>query len=227
MIGFVYWIHKKEHTDIYTEGYVGITNNTKSRWSSHRTSGRCLHLHNAIEKYGAESLIWEVVYTGKYEDCALKEKEYRPLFNIGWNILKGGGNKEGALGRTLPEEHKANISLGNKGKVLSEETKKKISKANTNNVVSEETKAKMSAAKLGCSLAKTTKEKISKANKGKTHGVKNLRPPEGKPVKCVELGTVYSSAKNASEKLNINHSNITQTCKGNRKTAGGFTWKYS
>ncbi len=226
MSGFVYWIHKKEHTDIYTEGYVGITNNVEKRWSSHKTSGRCLHLTNAIEKYGADNLVWEVVFTGDYIDCELKENHYGPSFDIGWNILIGGGNSKASVGRTLPENHRKNISLGNTGKVLSEETKQKISEANTGNVMSEEARKKMSASKLGKPMSEDTKAKIAHANKGKTHGVKNLRPPTGKPVKCVETGVVYGSAKEAAEQLNINHSNITQTCKGTRKTAGGFAWKY-
>ena len=209
MQGFVYWIHKKNHTDIYSEGYVGITNNTEKRWNSHKTSGRCLHLANAIKAYGADNLVWEVVFSGDYADCETKENYYRPSFAIGWNILIGGGNSKASLGRTLPEQHRKNISLGNTGKVVSEETKKK-----------------MSVAKLGSSMSDATKDKISKANKGKTHGIKNLRPPVGKPVKCIETSIIYSSAKEASEQLSINHSNITQTCKGTRKTAGGFAWVY-
>ena len=36
----------------------------------------------------------------------------------------------------------------------------------------------------------------------------------------------FNSAKEAGEELNIQRSHIGSVCKGNRKTAGGFKWKY-
>ena len=30
----VYWIHNKEHTDPYTEGYIGISSNVSNKSSS-------------------------------------------------------------------------------------------------------------------------------------------------------------------------------------------------
>ena len=32
----VYWIRRSEQSDIYLEGYIGITNNLKKRWKRHR-----------------------------------------------------------------------------------------------------------------------------------------------------------------------------------------------
>ena len=37
---------------------------------------------------------------------------------------------------------------------------------------------------------------------------------------------VWESIKEASEKFNINYRNIISVCKGRRKTAGGFIWRY-
>ena len=36
----------------------------------------------------------------------------------------------------------------------------------------------------------------------------------------------WEATKIASTKLNIHASNITNCCKNNRKTAGGYIWKY-
>lgn len=47
-----------------------------------------------------------------------------------------------------------------------------------------------------------------------------------KAVLCEETGVVYESISQANRMTNINISNIAQSCKGNRKTAGGFHWKY-
>ena len=37
----------------------------------------------------------------------------------------------------------------------------------------------------------------------------------------------FDSAKKASEKLGINHSNICSCCRDERKTAGGYKWSYT
>lgn len=117
-LGYVYWIHKKEHTDIFNEGYVGITNNIEKRWKTYKSlnSGLCHHIKNAILKHGADNLIWEVVFTGDYDLCQKEELKYRPDFNIGWNILKGGSTSSAFAGRKLSQEHKNNLSKALKGK---------------------------------------------------------------------------------------------------------------
>ena len=47
-----------------------------------------------------------------------------------------------------------------------------------------------------------------------------------KPVICIETNIIYESILLASEKTNVNVSNIAQVCKGKRQTAGKFHWKY-
>ena len=37
---------------------------------------------------------------------------------------------------------------------------------------------------------------------------------------------MFDSIKEASKVIGINHSNITSVCKGFRKWAGGYGWKY-
>ena len=46
-------------------------------------------------------------------------------------------------------------------------------------------------------------------------------------VYCVELDKTYNSIKGASKELNINQGNINEVCRGRRKTAGGYHWKYT
>lgn len=47
-------------------------------------------------------------------------------------------------------------------------------------------------------------------------------------VLCVETGIIYKSFTEASKKTNIDKSSINMCCTGyrNRKTAGGFHWRY-
>lgn len=127
--GYVYWIHLPEHTDIGVQGYVGVTSNTTVRWQSHKEcKNKCQHLENAIKKYGWDTLIKEIVFSGKYSECVAKEHEYRPKPSIGWNLRAGGG-ATGKLADSTKDKISA-INSGNtycKGRILSQETKDKIS----------------------------------------------------------------------------------------------------
>lgn len=89
----VYWIHKPEHTDILTEGYVGITNKQVSkRWYKHKLDAKedgSLPVHRAINKY--DDIIFEVILAAdNREYCQDIEKKLRPTINIGWNVAQGG-----------------------------------------------------------------------------------------------------------------------------------------
>ena len=50
--------------------------------------------------------------------------------------------------------------------------------------------------------------------------------PYGKPIICVENNKEYTSAFVAGKQENIDPSRITACCRGRRKTAGGYHWKY-
>ena len=49
-----------------------------------------------------------------------------------------------------------------------------------------------------------------------------------KQVLCVETGIIYPSVHEASRQINLDFSEIATVCRGyrNRKTAGGYHWKY-
>lgn len=87
----VYWIHHAKHTNIFTEGYVGVSNNAEKRWQFHRGSATNAHLKSAVKKYGWDSLIKKVVLIGEKTYCFEIEKKLRSTENIGWNIAPGGG----------------------------------------------------------------------------------------------------------------------------------------
>lgn len=74
-------------------------------------------------------------------------------------------------------------------------------------------------------LHSTSAEELSKRAKEFMSGETN---PNRTQVLCVETGKVYESIKDASEELGIDASQIVKVCKGkaNRKTAGGYHWKY-
>ena len=45
-------------------------------------------------------------------------------------------------------------------------------------------------------------------------------------VKCIETNIVYDSIAQASKETGLSDGNISQVCKGKRKSCGGFTWEY-
>ena len=87
----VYWIRLPEHTDVSTEGYVGITKNLKERIRSHKKNRRKTVLTSAAKKYSWESFVVDVVYENlSLQEALSTEAALRPDQRIGWNCQRGG-----------------------------------------------------------------------------------------------------------------------------------------
>lgn len=82
---------------------------------------------------------------------------------------------------------------------------------------SEDTVKKRVAKIVGHKVSEDTKRKIGLSN-GKR--VAMIDPYANKILK------IYDSASEASRLNNLNHSKISRVCRGERKTTGGFLWKY-
>lgn len=125
----VYWIAHKDHTDIFSQGYVGVSNNPEKRWNGHRLSPQKGYFANAINKYGWDSLVKKVVLIGDEKYCLEIEQKLRPAEQIGWNIVAGGGKPPSSLGKKFgakSDEVKAKISLANKGRRHKPEIEAKV-----------------------------------------------------------------------------------------------------
>jgi len=53
----VYWIRCADHTDMMTQGYVGVSMDAERRWGEHQKSRQNQHFKFAIQKYGWDNLI--------------------------------------------------------------------------------------------------------------------------------------------------------------------------
>lgn len=97
----VYWIKHKDHNDIKTQGYIGITKYPiNDRFESHKKKPN-KHLKYALLKY-KDDIIIECIITDIDENFSkCLEEELRPYDNIGWNIVKGGGIPPNMKGRKL------------------------------------------------------------------------------------------------------------------------------
>lgn len=124
-------------------------------------------------------------------------------------------------------------TIGNTGKKASAKTRKKMSDSHKN--PSEETRRKMSEGqkeRWTDELKEEWGNKMSKEGNpfyGKRHSEKTknkIREANSKPIICVETGIIYKSATKAAKFANVSKSTIGKCCKGKKKTAGGYIWKY-
>ena len=87
---FLYRITNK----INNKKYIGITNDYKKRWSNHKCNKKMV-IGKAIQKYGAENFIFEVLFSNlSLEKASELEQKYiekeNTLVPNGYNIAKGG-----------------------------------------------------------------------------------------------------------------------------------------
>ena len=126
----VYWIHHPTHTDMFSQGYVGVSVNAERRWEEHLKKSDNRHLKSAINKYGWDTLVKKQILISDKQYCLDIEKKIRPTDDIGWNLVAGGGfppirygNKDrlGSIswsrGKKLSDEHRKNLSTAHIGKV--------------------------------------------------------------------------------------------------------------
>ena len=74
-------------------------------------------------------------------------------------------------------------------------------------------------------LTKSEHNKIDSRCKRLSKSLKNHKDLS-KKVLCVEAGEIFESISDAERKTGISKGNISQVCRGKRKTAGGFHWRY-
>jgi group I intron endonuclease len=192
--------------------YIGITRQKpEHRWNNGKGYNE-QYFKRAIEKYGWDNFKHIILF----EKLTQKEAEQKEIELIayyksnkreyGYNI-QNGGNCKGKY--TQEEKEKMSISIKNAMK--NPKVKNKISKA-----------LKGNKNRLGKKLSDETKIKISNS-----HLKSQKKKKYKKPVICIEKNKIYPSIKEASRITNIDSRCIQKVCKGIRKTAGNYTWKFA
>ena len=157
---YVYHIHRKSNSDL-TDGYIGITNDYKSRWRHHKhhlqkSTHSNPHLQNAWLLYSGE-IVFTLLHTCDNEAQMLSlEVQYRPTPNIGWNCKSGGTEYS-----VQSPETKNKIRTYNLGRKHSLEARKKQSEA----------KKGLPGNRRGATLSIAQREHLSNINIGKKHSI--------------------------------------------------------
>lgn len=200
---YVYWVHRVCQANIALHGYVGVAKTSyKKRWGEHKRESKLgthknPHFSRAIEKY--VDLVWEVVFTGKYEDCLELESSYRPSPSIGWNLAQGG-QVSPMLGRSHTEEVVQKLKKFRH----SEETKQLLKEINTGE----------NSHRYGTTHSEETKRKMS------------VSSPKRKQIMCVETNEIFESVADAAKYVGAKgHSGLARAARKGTK-AKGFHWKY-
>jgi hypothetical protein len=75
---------------MFSQGYIGVSTNTKARFQRHSKYSGNQHLKAAIKKYGWDNLVKQIILIGEEKYCYDLETKIRPTKQIGWNIAEGG-----------------------------------------------------------------------------------------------------------------------------------------
>lgn len=123
----VYWVRRPEHTDMATQGYVGVSNNSARRFVEHSKchKGQSRHLSFAIKKYGWDVLVKTEILIADKDYCLAIEQKLRPKDSIGWNCAAGGGMPPSSKGR----RYKLKNPSWNLGLRMPPESAKKVSQS--------------------------------------------------------------------------------------------------
>ena len=181
----VYWIREQSHTDLMTQGYIGVSGNVERRFAAHRNmeNGTNAYLRNAIQKYGWDNLIKSVLETGEKDYCLELEKKLRPADQIGWNLTVGGGFPPVTSG---PQPHRKGRATWNKGKrgIFSVETL----------VVMRQKRLGVPPGNKGVPLTDDQKAKLSISLKGRPCPMKGKHhtPETVEKMRLAKLGTKAS-----------------------------------
>ena len=120
----VYWIHKKEHRDPQTQGYVGYTErDVRERFMEHQRTDYRVGKITRNKTLNEDVFITTLLESDDRQECLDYEFNLRPDWNIGWNGSpggwKGGVTPGRKIGWTQTEESKEIRRLksaGNKSK---------------------------------------------------------------------------------------------------------------
>ena len=177
--------------------YIGQTcRKPEKRWNNGK-GYTSPFMFNAINKYGWDNIQHEILFTGLDQlNADIIEEDLIYYYK--------------QIGKSY---NLANGGSVNRGWKMSEEAKEKIRLSHLGE----------KNHNYGKSRSKETREKISKALKGKVNRFKRVEQIDKNTLEVIRA---WDSLSEVERQLNISASSISKACKGKRKTAGGYKWRY-
>jgi group I intron endonuclease len=211
--------------------------------------GSGTYLKSAIESYGKENFIKEIIETGISDKESLNIREQYWIQTLdtkspnGYNLTDGGDGCQGMTQETKEKIRQKNrLNVGEKcaryGKKNSENHNRILREANLGRVQSEATKEKIGQSLKGMKRSRESiiKQVESRKRNKKPYtderieNLKNKQPHALKVSQYTKDGVFvahYRSSKEAYRVTGINNATISKCCKGLLKSAGKFIWKFT
>lgn len=204
---------------INNKKYIGQSVNIHNRWTHHKNElNNNTHFNDYLQKswnkYGEENFYFYVLEFCEIDRLDRLEVYYIDLYKTldrdnGYNLTSGGTDN-----KIYSNETRTKISNSLKGHRVSLESRIKIS----------ENHADVSGDKNGMygkHHSEEAKQKVSQANKGRVSARRNFCN-----VYCIDLEIMFDDATTAGKTLNLDSGTILKCCRGERKTCGGYHWKF-
>lgn len=223
VLGIVYmYTSKTSH-----KSYIGQTMYSLNR---RKSGGYSAHFNNAIRKYGWDD--FESKILGRYPPDQLNEMESHFItaydtVNNGYNCTVGGDGSRGykQSKETIDKKSTCIVQYDLQGNVINRFSSiNEAMRLTKIRHIHECVIGKNNYHSAGGFVWKRENEKFEiTKDKYNNSGVKCRVESYTKDGKLVAS---YNSINEAGRVLGINSSHIVETCKGTRKSAGGFVWKY-
>lgn len=233
--GRSYFVYR--HTSPSGKVYVGITSQAPTRRWAHGHGYR----HNpyflkAIQKYGWDNFTHEVLCSGLSKEAACEKEMELIRFHrsnneeYGYNLSSGG--EFPSTGITLSEETRRKLSESKRGdkspwygKKFSEEHRRKMRESHLGkHFWNDEQRAQISERQRGeknHNYGKRASEETRKKQRDSHRKYNVLQVDvEGRIV------AVFPSTRAAATAVGSHSGVISSVCRGERKTAAGYRWRY-
>lgn len=188
--------------------YIGITSmNPLKRWKNGE-GYRTQLIYRPILKYGWDNIKHEILFEGlTKEEACQKEIELIALYKsnqreFGYNQSPGGNTVE------ITEETRKKMSEAHLGVPLSESHKNALKRGRANRVIQPNS---------GKHLSDNWKKAVAES----------VAISVNQYDLCGNFIASYSSQKEAAKQTGICGSNIMRCCKGERRKAGNYIWRYA